>query len=478
MKRVELVFIPSPGMGHLVSAIQFSKRLLDRDDRFSVTILSIKRGDVTKADAYIASIAGSDSRLKFIHLPHVDPDPPPQQKPVEKDNTHRIQSQNDLVKEAILNHVLPTTIPLAGLVVDMFNSSMIDVAHELGVPSYVFFTCNAAFLGFMLYLPTRHDQVGIPFRESDPDSVIASYVNPVPSSVLPSFALESSIVVKGHGYLPMVNHGRKFKEVDGIIVNTFYELETHAVNSFLDDKTPPVYTVGPVIDLENKNHSGVNQVKYEEIMKWLDDQPPSSVVFLCFGSWGTFSVPQLKEIALGLERSGHRFLWSIRLRTSNDRFAPLTDSPNLEEILPPGFLERTREVGMICGWAPQVEVLAHKAIGGFVTHCGWNSILESVWYGVPMAAWPMYAEQQLNAFQIVRDLGLAVELKLDYRRDGELVMAEKIEQSVKCLMEPDIEARKRVKEMSEKSRKAVMEGGSSHASLGRLIEALSVAVGK
>ncbi|KAG6618117.1 hypothetical protein I3842_03G105400 [Carya illinoinensis] len=343
MKKVELVFVPSPGMGHLVSAIQFSKRLLDRDDRFSVTVLSIKRGDVATTDAYIESIAASDTRVKFIHLPHVDSQP--QEKPVEKDNTHRVQSQNDLVKEAILNHVLPTTIPLAGLVVDMFNSSMIDVAHELGVPSYVFFTSNAAFLGFMLYLPTRHDQVGIPFRESDPDSVIASYVNPVPSSVLPSFALENSIVVKGHEYLPMVNRGRKFKEVDGIIVNTFYELETHAVDSFLDDKTPPVYTVGPVIDLENKNHSGVNQVKHEEIMKWLDDQPPSSVVFLCFGSWGTFSAPQLKEIALGLERSGHRFLWSIRLRTSNDRFAPLTDSHNLEEILPQDFWKEREKLG-------------------------------------------------------------------------------------------------------------------------------------
>ncbi|KAG6660490.1 hypothetical protein CIPAW_03G110500, partial [Carya illinoinensis] len=451
----------------------FSKRLLDRDDRFSVTVLSIKEGDVATTDAHIERLlAASDTRVKFIHLPHVDSQP--QEKPVKKDNTHCVQSQNDLVKEAILNHVLPTTIPLAGLVVDMFNSSMIDVAHELGVPSYVFFTSNAAFLGFMLYLPTRHDQVGIPSRKSDPDSVIASYVNPVPSSVLPSFALENSIVVKGHEYLPKVNRGRKFKEVDGIIVNTFYELETHAVDSFLDDKTPPVYTVGPVIDLENKNHSG------------LDDQPPSSVVFLCLGSWGTFSAPQLKEIALGLERSGHRFLWSIRLRTSSDRFGPLTDSHNLEEIMPPRFLERTREVGMICGWAPQVEVLSHKSIGGFVTHCRWNSILESVWYSVPiaggttsMAAWPTYAEQQLNAFQMVRDLGLAVDLKMDYRRDGELVMARKIEQSVKCLMEPDIEARKRVKEMSENSRKAVMEGGSWHSSLGRLIEALLLSpVGK
>ncbi|GLT54409.1 hypothetical protein SLA2020_276100 [Shorea laevis] len=128
---------------------------------------------------------------------------------------------------------------------------------------------------------------------------------------------------------------------------------------------------------------------------------------------------------------------------------------------------------MICGWAPQVEVLAHKAIGGFVSHCGWNSILESLWHGVPIAAWPIYAEQQINAFQMVRDLGLAVELKLDYRRGGDqLVTAEEIEKAVKCVMDGESEVRKRVKEMSEKSRKAVVNGGSSFASLGRLIETM------
>jgi UDP:flavonoid glycosyltransferase YjiC (YdhE family) len=132
----------------------------------------------------------------------------------------------------------------------------------------------------------------------------------------------------------------------------------------------------------------------------------------------------------------------------------------------------TREIGMICGWAPQVEVLAHKAVGGFVSHCGWNSILESLWHGVPIAVWPMYAEQQINAFQMVRDLGLAVELKLDYRRGGELVVAEEIEKAVKCLMDGESEVRKRVKEMSGKSTNAVVNGGSSYASLGQLIETI------
>nr|QHU23669.1 UDP-glycosyltransferase [Morella rubra] len=470
MERAEVVFIPAPAMGHLFSAIEFGKRLLDRDDRFSITVLVIKSPlHGPSLDGYIQSVAASNSRVKFIHLPHIDN--PPEEiflKSAEKYLTEAMASHKAHVKEAIINDVLPTSVPLAGIVVDMFCCPLIDAAHELGVPSYLFFTCNAAFLGFAFYLPKRHDQVSVEFSESDPESIIPSYVNPVPSSVFPSFAFN-----KEGSYITMVYHGRKYKETNGIIVNTFYELEPHAINSFLNEGMPPVYTVGPLIDLKGQKHSDANQEKHEKIRTWLDEQPPSSVVFLCFGSGGGFGQPQLKEIALGLERSGHRFLWSVRCVSPDDKFSTPSDCQNLEEVLPPGFLERTRGTGMTCGWAPQVEVLAHKAVGAFVSHCGWNSILESLWHGVPIAAWPIYAEQKINAFQMVRDLGLAVELKLDCRyRDGEVVTAEVIEKAVKCVMDGENEVRKRVKETSEKSRKAVTNGGSSFDSLGRLIGAL------
>jgi hypothetical protein len=206
-------------------------------------------------------------------------------------------------------------------------------------------------------------------------------------------------------------------------------------------------------------------------MEWLDDQPEKSVVFLCFGSIGRFREAQVKEIALGLEQSGHRFLWSVRKPPPEGHFALPSDYSNFEEVLPDGFLERTKNIGMVCGWAPQMQVLAHKAIKGFVSHCGWNSILESLWHGVPIVTWPMHAEQQINAFQMVEDLGIAVEMTLDYRmRSDNLVLADKIARSVKSAMEEDGEVRNKVKAMSEASRKAVMEGGSSFAALGDLIK--------
>ena len=111
-----------------------------------------------------------------------------------------------------------------------------------------------------------------------------------------------------------------------------------------------------------------------------------------------------------------------------------------------------------------------------MSHCGWNSVLESLWYGVPIATWPIYAEQQLNAFLMVKEFGLAVELKLDYR-GGDLVTADEIEIAVRRLMDSDDDGdgdklRKKVKEMGEMARKAVMEGGFSYNAVGQLLRVI------
>jgi len=190
---------------------------------------------------------------------------------------------------------------------------------------------------------------------------------------------------------------------------------------------------------------------------------------------GGFREGQAKEIAIALERSGHRFVWSLRRAQPKGSIGPPEEFTNLEEILPEGFLERTAEIGKIVGWAPQSAILANPAIGGFVSHCGWNSTLESLWFGVPMATWPLYAEQQVNAFEMVEELGLAVEVRNSFRgdfmaADDELMTAEEIERGIRCLMEQDSDVRSRVKEMSEKSHVALMDGGSSHVALLKFIQ--------
>ena len=464
MKKAELIFIPHAATGHLLSTIEFVKLLLERDDRFSVTIFVMRQATAS------APNIPSEPNIRFIELPQVEPPPSYlRSKSIEKFISDFIASYRPHVKDAIIKQVLPGSPRIAGVVVDIFCTSMIDVANELGLQSYLFFTSGAAFLGFMLYLPISHDKVHREFKESDPESIIPSYKNPVPTGCLPSFAFN-----KEGGYITILNHARRYKEIKGVIVNTFQELEPYAFNSFSAYDVPPVYSVGPLINLKNYQiNQESNRSEHDKIMKWLDDQPDSSVVFLCFGSWGRLDVAQLREIALGLEQSGHRFLWSVRVASKEE----MSDKPeaNLHhEILPEGFQERTRDKGLIIfGWAPQVETLAHKAVGGFVSHCGWNSILESIWFGVPIVTLPLYAEQLINAFEMVKELGLAIELKLDNRSDrDEIVKAKEIEKAVKCVMEAESEVRKKVKDMSEKSRKALMVGGSSFVSLGHLVDNL------
>ncbi|XP_058212304.1 anthocyanidin 3-O-glucosyltransferase 2-like [Rhododendron vialii] len=479
--KAELVFIPSPGKGHLVSAVEMAKQLIGRDHRLSITVLIMKTPFDSKSKvSQSLLLAAAEDRLKFVYLPQEDE--AALAKLLSKNPGSLMSEFVNMNKQHVRDHVKKMMIStestrLAGFVVDMFCTPMMDVAAEFGLPSYAFFTSSCAFLGLMFQLETLnrdHNQDVTELKDSDAELEVPVFVNPVPAKVLPSMVLS-----KEGGSTFFMEISKRLRETKGIMVNTFEELESYAVKCLAeDDKVPPIYPVGPVLHLvkdENKEEEGVIQ-----IMRWLDDQPPSSVVFLCFGSMGTFEADQVREIAQALEQSGHRFLWSVRQPPPKGKIAMPDEYQDLSEVLPEGFLERTIEIGKVIGWAPQVAVLSHKAVGGFVSHCGWNSTLESLCCGVPMATWPIYAEQQMNAFQLVRELRLAVEIKLDYRKDFgttnkvNLVTANEIENGIRKLMENEDKSKEgikqKVKELSEKSKTAVEEGGSSYNYIERFIE--------
>ncbi|XP_038725997.1 anthocyanidin 3-O-glucosyltransferase 6-like [Tripterygium wilfordii] len=470
MKKGELIFIPSPVIGHLPSTVEVGKLIVSRDDRLSITFLITEpRSFDSKLASYIESLVSStlSNRLQFIKLPCLEPTP--SEHPL--DLGKLIEGQKPQVKKQVTKLIQTQNGPqLAGFVIDMFGTSMIDLANEFEVPTYLYLTSGATFLGVVFHLQSLHDEQNVDITEfdgSDAHLELPVLANPVPAKVLPTPLLNK------YWQPSNLAHARRFREAKGIIVNTFMELEPLAVNSLL---IPPVYPVGPILNLKSDSAERTGEAdKKSEIMKWLDDQPPSSVVFLCFGSLGSFGADQVKEIACALELSGHRFIWSLQQTPPQvAAFGPSTGYTNLVEILPQGFVDRTAETGKIIGWAPQVAILSHTAIGGFVSHCGWNSTLESIWFGVPIAAWPMYGEQQLNAFQMVVELGLAVEIKMDYKRsfmdksEG-IVSFKEIERGITSVMEHDSEVRKKMKKMSESSRFALMEFGSSYSNLGRLI---------
>ncbi|KAJ8645456.1 hypothetical protein MRB53_007204 [Persea americana] len=468
MEEASLVLLPLAGAGHLVSAVELAKRLLEKQQCFSVTVLlmnpripSMKSAIASSSTSYVQSTAASNPRIHFIDLPLID-------FPYENCNNpstfifHYIDNQKPHVKEAIKRTSSSSSSSpptrTAAFIIDFFSATMIDVGKELGIPTYIYFPTGAACLGLMLYLPTLDVKVPCELKDHQGEVEVPGML-PLPPLVLPDLIMDK----KNERYSLFVSHGRRFREVDGLIVNTFGELEPTALKSIANGEcmpdhhpTLPVYPVGPLLALDNKSQDP----ETSQLMEWLDKQPHSSVIFLCFGNWGSFSVPQLKEMALGLERSGHRFLWSLRCRSSTDL--------DLKEILPDGFLDRTKGQGLVFqSWAPQVAILGHVAVGGFVSHCGWNSTLESIWFGVPILAWPLYAEQKLNAFQLVKDYGLAVGLSMDYEKDG-WVSAEEVEKGVRSLMGESDEGqkvRKRAKDMAEASKKAVAQGGSSFSTL-------------
>nr|CAB3458304.1 unnamed protein product [Digitaria exilis] len=270
-------------------------------------------------------------------------------------------------------------------------------------------------------------------------------------------------------YQAMMSVMCKNVEADGILVNTFELLEARALGALRDTikigerRMPPVYCVGPLLVVGAG--AGSESKEKHECLPWLDGQSAASI------GAATHSPEQFREIAAGLERSGHRFLWVVR--------APHHAEPDvvIDELLPDGFLERTKGRGIVVKlWAPQVEVLHHKATGGFVTHCGWNSVLEGVTAGVPMLCWPMYAEQKMNKVFMVEEAGIGVEV-VGWQQG--LVTAEEVEAKVRLVLESEDgeQLRARVAAHKDAAAMAWEDGGSSRAAFAQFLSDVDGLVG-
>ncbi|GAB4848195.1 hypothetical protein Ancab_002862 [Ancistrocladus abbreviatus] len=479
MTRAELVLIPLPVFSHLKPMAEAAKRLAEHDERISTTVLVINLPN-SSLDSQIKSLeaeTSTNNRIKLVKLPEL-------QNPNNVSGLQLIEDSKQIIKKFVVEHVTGSGSgsdsggQLAGLVVDALCTSLADVADELNVPCYMFFPSTASLLSLMIHFKNLSDNHGVDladeFKHPDKELEVPGFRNRVPGTVLPLADISDT-----EEWKIVLSYARMYPKVKGMLVNSFTELESRAIHSLLNEASvPPIYPVGPILNLDKHSEAstdGLDKEK-ESIVRWLDEQPQLSVIFLCFGSRGSLVEEQAREVASGLERSGHRFLWSLRRPHSGDEKVGPHDYENLQDVLPMGFLDRTAKIGKVIGWAPQVTILSHPAVGCFVSHCGWNSILESLWFGVPVVAWPMYAEQQMNAFLMVRELELAGEIRIDYRWNYQkklsngLVEAEVIERGVRKVMDGENGVRNKVMEIREVSRKCIMEGGSSYIWLGRFIE--------
>ncbi|MCO5603211.1 hypothetical protein L7F22_057358 [Adiantum nelumboides] len=191
------------------------------------------------------------------------------------------------------------------------------------------------------------------------------------------------------------------KNADRLLVNSVYELESSVVEALRKEAGVKIVPIGPLfmmntLSCATKLPTASLLQEDNSCLSWLDEQEESSVLYISFGSIASVEDHSFIELAHGLEASGLNFVWVIR----PDSFS---DKTSVQDLLPDGFMERTRDRGRIISWAPQLALLGHQAVGGFLTHCGWNSILESLCNGVPMLGFPLDAEQNTNLKFVVHD---------------------------------------------------------------------------
>ncbi|KAJ7974123.1 Glycosyltransferase [Quillaja saponaria] len=465
-----IVLYPTPAIGHLISMIELGKLILTHKPSLSIHILIATApysGGSTAS--YIATVSSTIPSITFHNLPTVTLAPNfAASTPNHETLTFEvIRLNNPNVHQALLS--ISESYSIQAFIMDFFCSQSLSVTSQLNIPAYYFFTSGATSFAYFLYFPTIHNTTTKSLKELNTTLNIPG-VPPMPSSDMPKPLLERTD--KAYEYL--LNSSLLAPKTAGAIINTFEFLEPKAIKAISDglcmpdSPSPPIYCIGPLIaDRGDGSDSG------HECLKWLDSQPSKSVVFLCFGSLGLFSKEQLKEIALGLEISGKRFLWVVRNPPSgqSQNLALSTQhEPDLDSLLPDGFLDRTKERGLVVkSWAPQIAVLSHDSVGGFVTHCGWNSVLEALCAGVPMIAWPLYAEQRSNRVVLVEEIKIALWMHESY---SGFMGADEVEKRVRELMDSEEgdSVRKRVLILKEEAKAALSPGGSSHVALAKLFE--------
>ncbi|XP_024017289.1 zeatin O-glucosyltransferase [Morus notabilis] len=241
---------------------------------------------------------------------------------------------------------------------------------------------------------------------------------------------------------------------NGYISNSCRSIEAAFLDLLENDKEllggKKIWAVGPLnpVTLEL-----VNYRQEDKCLEWLDQQEVNSALYISFGTTITLKDEEIKQMALGLEQSGIKFIWV--LRAAGDQ-----EDVKRAQLLPNGFEERVKGMGMVVrDWAPQMKILGHSSTGGFLSHCGWNSCMESISMGVPMAVWPMKSDQPRNAVLITLVLKVGFVVR-EWEKREELVSSSRISDVVEILMksEEGNEVRKRAEELGYEVRKSVEEG--------------------
>ncbi|KAH6802989.1 hypothetical protein C2S51_034435 [Perilla frutescens var. frutescens] len=341
------------------------------------------------------------------------------------------------------------------LVYDQSIGSLQQVALNAGIPSVAFLPAAAALLVLGINIPYLLrdgiiDDQGNPLK-SDPVQLAPTMPIMNPKDFV--WCSVKNTTIQKQILHTMRQNNKSINSADWVICNSAQDLEPGALTL-----APQVVPVGPLLASNRLANSAGSFFKQDsDSLEWLDQQPSSSVIYLSFGSYAMLDKAQFQELALGLEHGNRPFLWVVRPDA-----VPGADNPRK---FPEGFLERIAGRGRIIGWANQQKVLSHPSVACFVSHCGWNSTLESVSNGVPMLCWPYYADQFINRSYICDIWRVGLQLGND---DGGIVTFDEIKEKIDGLLGDD-ELKERALKLKEMMGSSAREGGSSYQNLTNFI---------
>ncbi|XP_044486089.1 UDP-glycosyltransferase 74B1-like [Mangifera indica] len=337
--------------------------------------------------------------------------------------------------------------PVNCIVYDSMLPWVLEVARQFGIYGAAVFTVSASVCS--MFWQINQGLLTLPMKQENFPLLLPGLPS-LEFCDMPSFLAQPS---RNPASLVAILEGiSKLNENDWVFCNSFEELESELVKTMLGHW--PFVLIGPMVpsayldkQIEGDTAYGANLWKPTSVesMRWLDTKPENSVIYVSFGSMVNIVTAQVEEIARGLKASNRPFVWVAKEN---------------ENKLPVDFVKSLGETGCILTWCNQLEVLAHPAVGCFITHCGWNSTLEGLSLGVPMVAMPQCCDQPTNSKFLVDVWKVGVRAKKD--EEG-IVKGEELKRCIEIVMdgERSVEIKSNASKWREFAKKAVSVGGSS-----------------
>lgn len=474
--RLHFVLVPLLAQGHMIPMIDMGRLLAKRGVAvilFTTPFNASRFGNTI----HRAADAGLPIRLVSLPFPCLEVGLPPDCENLDivpsRDLIRNFYQAMDKLQEPLERYLQQLNPPPSCIISDKCLSWTSETARKFNIPRLVFhgMGCFSLLSSHNIWLHNAHRKV---LSDSEP------FVVPgMPQKIEIKKAQLPGAFVTLPDLDDIRNQMRQAESTAyGVVINSFNVLEQGCVEEYGQAIEKKVWTIGPVSlcnedNLDKFERGNKASIDDKECLGWLETMTPGSVIYACLGSQCRLIPEQLIELGLGLEASEKPFIWAIK---TGERFSELE-----EWLVKERFEDRIKGRGLLIkGWAPQVLILSHPAIGGFLTHCGWNSTTEAVCSGVPMITWPLFAEQFLNEKLIIEILRIGVRVGVedpvrwgDEERVGVLVKKFQVEKAVATLMDGGEEGemrKKRAKELAMSAKTAMEDGGTSHVNISALIE--------